>query len=250
MVLGSGWGEVVSALAPQKPFPYQDLPGLGRAGVEGHAGQVAQGMAGGKNLVIFQGRRHWYEGEGWTPIAAPIYLMKQLGVKTVVLTNAAGGIDAAYKVGDLMILEDHINLMGENPLRAPHDPKWGPRFPDMSEIYNKGLRDVVEESARAAGMRVQRGTYVAVSGPSYETPAEIRMFRTCGAHAVGMSTAPEAILARSCGMNVAAISCISNLAAGISPVPLSHAEVAEATARILPGIKSTLLGFCERVKSS
>ncbi len=243
LVLGSGWSEVVDAFDIEDAIGYESIPGLGRPGVVGHAGRLVLASSAGVSTLIFQGRRHWYEGEGWTPVALPIYVLKSFGVGTVLLTNAAGGIRDGFKPGDLMILRDHINFLGANPLIGPHQKVWGARFPDQTALYDPALREALARAAAAVGEPICEGVYLAGSGPTYETPAEIQMFRTLGADAVGMSTVPEAQLAGASGMRVAGLSCITNLAAGISPNKLSHEEVTDTTKASMARMKSVVLAF-------
>lgn len=241
LTLGSGWGSVVDSFELIDEMDYEEIPGMGAAGVQGHAGRIAWMSAEGGELFIFQGRRHYYEGVGWTPIAMPIFLSKVRGVEICLLTNAAGGIADELEVGDLMLIEDHINMLGDNPLIGPHDPFWGERFPDQTTVYDRGLLESAQAAAERVGKPVSRGIYCATSGPTFETPAEVQAFKALGAHAVGMSTVPEAILANAAGIRVGAISFITNLAAGISPVPLAHSEVMEAAAREMPKISEVIV---------
>lgn len=243
LILGSGWGEGIDAFQVRDAMPYGDLPGMGTTGVTGHAGRLAWAEYAGVPTLVFQGRRHFYEGEGWTPVALPIYLLRRLGARGVFLTNAAGGITEGMRAGDLMIVRDHLNLMGGNPLIGPCDPVWGSRFPDQTNLYDAGLRAAMRAAAARAGVPVREGVYAAVSGPAYETPAEVRAFGRLGADAVGMSTAPEAMLANAAGLRVAAVSCISNLAAGISATPLSHEDVAAAARAALPRMRALIAEF-------
>ena len=244
-ILGSGWSDVVESFRVQDTIPYGKIPGLGSPGVIGHSGRLAWVKLKHMDGFIFQGRRHWYEGEGWTPIALPIYVLKHLNAENLLLTNAAGGIREDLKPGDLMVITDHINLMSANPLMGPHIPLWGPRFPDQSCVYDQGLRDVLGKSARTIGENLKQGVYLASSGPSYETPAEIHAFKTLGADAVGMSTVPEAILANSAGLKVAGISCITNFAAGISKTKLTHEEVTATTLAAMARMKALLFQFAK-----
>ena len=184
IICGSGWGGIVDAFEIRKTLPYGKLPALGEPGVIGHAGRLVWASLHGVETLIFQGRRHFYEGEGWTPVAFPLYVLKQLGVPTLLLTNAAGAIRADLKPGHLMILRDHINFIGANPLVGAHDPFWGERFPDQSYVYSTELRKKLGRAAAQCGMRITEGVYLAASGPLYETPAEIQMFKTLGADAV------------------------------------------------------------------
>ena len=243
MILGSGWSEVVEEFEILDALPYAEIPGLGRPQVSGHAGRLARVRAHGREGWIFQGRRHWYEGEGWTPVALPVFVLKQAGIRALVLTNAAGGIRNELHPGDLMVLSDHINLMNSNPLIGSHDPFWGPRFPDQSSVYDAALSRALHQAAASLGHTLHEGVYLAGSGPTYETPAEIRAWRALGADAVGMSTVPEAMLANACGLRVAALSCITNYAAGILSQPLHHEEVTEITRASMDRMKAILLAF-------
>jgi purine-nucleoside phosphorylase len=247
LILGSGWGEAMRPFRCIDEIAYAEIPGLGAAGVAGHAGRLALVGAEGRTILVFQGRRHYYEGAGWEPVALPIFVCKALGVSRILLTNAAGGIRSDLRAGDLMVLEDHIQHMGSSPLIGSHDPFWGPRFPDQSRVYDAELCGFLEQAGRDAGVPLSRGVYLAVSGPYYETPAEIRAFARWGADAVGMSTVPEAALARAAGLRVCALSCITNLAAGISPVPLSHEEVTAATSAAMPRMQKLLTAFLRRL---
>ena len=243
LILGSGWSEVAAAFEKLGEISYSDIPGLGQTGVVGHAGRLLWGKASGVETFVFQGRRHVYEGVGWEPVAIPLYLSKNFGAKNVFLTNAAGGTRAEWSAGDLMIIEDHINLMGVTPFLGAHDPFWGARFPDQSFVYDKGLRAMLARAAGAVGIALRRGVYLAGTGPTYETPAEVRAWRTLGADAVGMSTVPEAMLANAAGMKVVALSCITNMASGILDQPLSHEEVTETTKRSMSNMKAVIFQF-------
>jgi purine-nucleoside phosphorylase len=244
LVLGSGWGTVVDALGAREIAPYTELPGLGDTGVDGHAGRLLVTSHGGRDTLVFQGRRHWYEGCGWTPIAAPVYIAAGLGVRSVLLTNAAGGIRSSLSPGDLMVIDDHINAMGVNPLIGPHRPPWGPRFPDQTCVYDPRLRHALDEAARRdGGTEPAHGVYLATAGPTYETPAEVRVYRGMGADAVGMSTVPEAILANAAGLKVAGLSCITNMAAGKAGPPLRHEDVVAATAEARTRMSALLAAF-------
>jgi len=232
VVLGSGLGEFAHTAADPKIYPYADIPHFKGVGVEGHAGRLVLGRVGNKNVAILQGRCHYYEGHHINEVVFPVRVLCGLGVKKILLTNAAGGISPSLEPGDLMLIRDHINLMGTNPLRGANDDRLGPRFPDMSDVYDKEIIEIMKEEMKSLGLKVSTGIYAALGGPSYETPAEIKMLAALGADAVGMSTIPEAIAARHMGARVAGISCISNLAAGISKKPLDHKEVTETADRV------------------
>ncbi|HUE82558.1 MAG TPA: purine-nucleoside phosphorylase [Pyrinomonadaceae bacterium] len=232
LVLGSGLGAFADDLSEATAIPYEEIPGFSSSTAEGHAGKLVLGKVDKVPVLAMQGRVHFYEGYSLEEVTFPIRTFKLLGVKTLVLTNAAGGIDVELTQGGLMVISDHLNLMGVNPLRGTNDERFGPRFPDMTEVYSKELQEIVVEEARAIEVEVRRGIYAALAGPSYETPAEIHMLRTFGADAVGMSTVPEAIVARHMGMNVLGISCITNMAAGIGDEPISHAEVMETGEKV------------------
>lgn len=250
LICGSGWSDVVAAFKEKGSLSYGDIPGMGAPGVVGHAGKLAWAELSGIETFVFQGRRHWYEGEGWTPVALPVYLLKQMGARAVVLTNAAGGVRADLTPGTLMIIEDHINLMNANPLLGPHNPAWGPRFPDQSTVYNKALREALESAGKAVGQKLAKGVYLAGSGPLYETPAEIRAWRALGADAVGMSTVPEAQLANAAGLKVLGLSCITNLAAGVSKNPLTHEEVTATTKAAMAGMKTLIVQLWKELSLS
>ena len=219
MVLGSGLGDFGEEFQDAVAIPYQEIPGFPTSTVEGHAGRLVIGKVDNVPVLAMQGRVHFYEGYSLEEVTFPIRTFKLLGIKTLVLTNAAGGIDVQLSQGALMLISDHLNLMGANPLRGPNDERFGPRFPDMSDVYSRELQQLAIEEARAMGVELRRGIYAALPGPSYETPAEIHMLRGFGADAVGMSTVPEAIVARQMGMGVLGISCITNMAAGVRARP-------------------------------
>jgi purine-nucleoside phosphorylase len=229
LILGSGLGVLGDELEDAVTIPYEDIPHFPVSTVEGHAGELIIGTLQGRNVVLMKGRFHMYEGYEPERTALPVRVMKALGVKTLLVTNAAGGVNLDYKPGNLMLISDHINLTGRNPLMGPNDNALGVRFPDMSEAYSRRLRTVAKETAAELGFSVQEGVYVGLLGPNYETPAEIRMLRTLGVDAVGMSTVSEVIVARHSGIEILGISCISNMAAGILDQPLSHQEVMETT---------------------
>jgi purine-nucleoside phosphorylase len=247
IVLGSGLGDFADTLLEAIATPYGQIPHWPASNVVGHAGRLVIGNVAGKRVAALSGRVHYYEGHDLGTIVFPIRVMGRLGVKRVILTNAAGGINTGFGQGALMIIDDHINLLGSNPLVGPNDDRFGPRFPDMSEIYSTRLRALADEAARVKHVPVSHGVYVAVHGPSYETPAEIRFFRTIGADAVGMSTVPEAIAARHMGLEVLGISCITNMAAGVLPQPLVHDEVMETARRVRGSFIALLEGILERV---
>jgi len=232
LVLGSGLGAFADELDEAARVPYDQIPGFARSTVAGHAGSLVIGKVGTVPVVAMQGRVHSYEGYSLEEVTFPVRTFKLLGIETLLLTNAAGGINVQLSEGTLMIISDHLNLMGVNPLRGPNDERFGPRFPDMSEVYSRALQEMVVEEANSLGIEVRRGIYAALSGPSYETPAEIHMLRSFGVDAIGMSTVPEAIVARHMGMKVLGISCITNMAAGISDSPINHDEVMETGNRV------------------
>ena len=232
LVLGSGLGDFCDRLENVTEIPFARIPGLPVSTVEGHAGALLLGSCRGRRVAALRGRVHCYEGYTPQEVSLPVRLMVKLGAKTVVLTNAAGGVNLDFSPGTLMLLTDHINFAGANPLTGPNLDELGPRFPDMSDVYTRSLREKLVPLAAQAGIPLREGVYAMYSGPSYETPAEIRMFRTLGADAVGMSTVPEAIAARHAGAQVMGVSCITNMAAGILPQPLSHAEVVETAERV------------------
>ncbi len=229
LVLGSGLGGFANDLGDGVRIPYEDIPDMPRPLVIGHAGNLCTGSLSGVPVACLQGRSHIYEGHTPARAVFGVRVLAELGCTSVLLTNAAGGIHASFEPGDLMLITDHLNLLGDNPLRGPNYGE-GPRFPDLSQAYDAGLLQSARAAARGAQLTLREGVYAAMLGPSYETPAEIRMLRTLGADAVGMSTVPEVIALRQLGVRVGAMSCITNLAAGISAQPLDHSEV-EATAR-------------------
>lgn len=232
LVLGSGLGSYADTLEDAVRLAYQDIPNFPVPSIPGHSGALVFGRKNGTDVVVMQGRIHYYEGLPQQEITLPIRVLAALGVKTVVLTNACGGVNLDFAPGDLMLISDHINLSGSNPLIGPNLDAFGPRFPDMSDLYTGSLRKAIREKAREAGIALREGVYGMYSGPNYETPAEIRMYRILGADTVGMSTVPEALVAGHCGMQVVGISCITNMAAGVLPVKLSHAEVAETASQV------------------
>lgn len=227
LVLGSGLGAFADELAEAVALDYAEIPGFARSTVEGHAGRLVLGKVAGVPIAAMQGRFHYYEGYEWEDVTFPIRTLGMLGIKTLVLTNAAGGLNNSLKQGSLMLISDHLNLIGTNPLRGANDARFGPRFPDLTDVYDREFQEIASHEAHAMELELRRGIYAALSGPSYETPAEIRMLRALGADAVGMSTVPEAIVARHMGLKVLGISCITNMAAGVLDKPIDHAEVIE-----------------------
>ncbi len=232
IVLGSGLGAFAGDLSDANSIAYSEIPGFAQATVEGHAGRLVIGKAGEVPIVAMQGRFHFYEGYSLEEVTFPIRVLKLLGVRTLILTNAAGSLNTEFTPGSLMIISDHINLLGANPLTGPNDDRFGPRFPDLTSTYDPDLQNLVIEEAKTMGLEMRRGVYAALSGPSYETPAEIHMVRTLGGDAVGMSTVPEAIVARHMEMQVIGISCITNLAAGVSNRPVDHSQVISTGERV------------------
>ncbi len=247
VVLGSGLGDFATRLADAVSIPYSEIPGWPASAVIGHAGRLVVGTLGGRRVAALSGRAHVYEGHDFRTVTFATRVLGVLGVRVLVLTNAAGGINAGFSPGTLMLIEDHINLMGGNPLTGPNDERFGARFPDMTAVYSARLRGYAEEAAHAIGLRLARGVYAALRGPSYETPAEIRFLRTIGADAVGMSTVPEAIAARHMGLEVLGISCITNPAAGVLPEPLDHSEVMAVAARVHGEFSALLEGIIGRL---
>jgi purine-nucleoside phosphorylase len=247
LVLGSGLGPFADAMPDAFTVPYADIPHFPASSVIGHAGRLVGGTVRGRHVLALSGRAHLYEGHDLRTVTFAVRVLSRLGIRTLILTNAAGGINTAFTEGALMVIDDHINLLGSNPLMGPNDDRFGPRFPDMTEVYSRRLRALADDTARAIGLTLQHGVYLAVHGPSYETPAEIRAFRTLGADAVGMSTVPEAIVARQMSMEVLGISCITNMAAGVLPQPLNHDEVMATTRRVRESFAALLEGIIERL---
>jgi purine-nucleoside phosphorylase len=247
IVLGSGLGAFADSLADATAVPYADIPHWPASRVIGHAGKLVAGTAAGKRVLALSGRVHFYEGHDLRTVTFATRVLGRLGVKMLILTNAAGGINLRFGQGALMVIDDHINLLGTNPLIGPNDDRFGLRFPDMSEVYSRRLRGLTDVAAREKGVAVEHGVYIAVTGASYETPAEIRAFRTLGADAVGMSTVPEAIVARHMEIEVLGISCISNMAAGILPQPVTAEEVIETTNRVRDQFIALLEGIIGRL---
>ncbi|GIN60664.1 purine nucleoside phosphorylase [Robertmurraya siralis] len=232
LILGSGLGVLADEIENAVSIPYQEIPDFPVSTVEGHAGQLVFGQLNGAPVVAMQGRFHYYEGYSFEQVTFPVRVMKELGVKSLIVTNAAGGINESFSAGDLMLITDHINNMGSNPLIGKNDSRLGARFPDMSEAYSKELIHKAKAIASQLNIKLQEGVYVGNTGPTYETPAEVRMLRVMGGDAVGMSTVPEVIVARHSGLEVLGISCISNMASGILDQPLNHEEVIETTEKV------------------
>jgi purine-nucleoside phosphorylase len=247
IVLGSGLGALAERMPEPLVMPYADLPHWPVPRVVGHAGRLVVGRLGGRRVVLLSGRVHVYEGYAPADVVFATRVMGRFGVRQIVLTNAAGGINLAFGTGALMVIDDHINLMGTNPLLGPNDERFGPRFPDMTEVYSRRLRTIADAAAVASGVPVVHGVYAAVHGPSYETPAEIRYLRAIGADAVGMSTVPEALAARHMGLEVLGISCITNMAAGVCPEPLDHEEVLRTARRVRTAFAALLEAVVERL---
>ena len=248
IVLGSGFHQVRTALRVDKKISFARLPGFPRPTVEGHAGEVCFGHLGSAPVLVVSGRAHYYEGHTMEQVTFAVRVLAAFGISDLLLTNAAGGINPAYRPGDFMVVTDHINFMGVNPLRGPVRAGLN-RFVDLTDTYDVGLRQGLLVVGRTSGLKVRRGVYLAVGGPSYETPAEIRAFARLGADAVGMSTVPEAIVARQCGLRVAAVSCITNFAAGIHRHPLSHTEVLTTAERVQASAARWLRNFAEHYQA-
>jgi len=247
LILGSGLGVLADDIENPIVLPYEEIPEFPVSTVSGHAGKLIIGELSGKKVVAMQGRFHFYEGYTMNMVTFPVRVMKLLGVEKLIVTNAAGGVNEEFKPGDLMIITDHINNMGTNPLIGANDERFGPRFPDMSEAYSKSLRMKAKKVASVLEIKVKEGVYVGNTGPTYETPAEIRFARAIGGDAVGMSTVPEVIVAGHCGMEVLGISCITNMAAGILDQPLSHEEVIETTELVKASFKSFIKQIVEKI---
>jgi purine-nucleoside phosphorylase len=249
VILGSGMGAVAEAVDSPAVIPYADIPGWPESTVEGHAGRMITGMLGGRNVAVLQGRAHYYEGYPIDRVTFSVRVLQRLGVKDLIVTNAAGGIHPDLAPGDLMLITDHLNLLGmggTNPLRGPNDSRLGPRFPDMSQAYDRGLHDLAKQAAAKCGLALREGVYACLAGPSFETPADLRFLRLIGADAVGMSTVPEVIVARHGGMRVLGISVISNRACVDGSSPASHAEVLAASGRAVPNLVRLLKTLCEK----
>jgi len=263
VVLGSGLGAFADEIENAVQIPYEEVPHFARSTVQGHAGQLVLGEVEGVPVAVQQGRFHFYEGYEMEQVMFPMRVFGRLGVKNVILTNAAGSLSTEMRPGSLMLISDHLNLMGVNPLRGKNDEQFGPRFPDMTDVYTKSLQEIAIREADAIAksrfdsgrdaehtMFLHRGVYCALSGPTYETPSEIRMYRLLGADAVGMSTVPEAIAARHQGMNILGISCITNFGAGMTAEPINHQEVMETGARVAEIFKDLLRRIIKRIETT
>jgi purine-nucleoside phosphorylase len=246
VILGSGLGNVVDAIEVDASIPYGEIPGARASTVVGHQGRMILGRAKGVEVAVMQGRVHFYEGYEMEEVMFLSRVLGRLGIKKLIVTNAAGGVNTSFVAGDLMLISDHINFMGVNPLRGPNVEELGVRFPDMSEAYPESLRAIAKDVAASMNLKLQEGVYLALSGPTYETPAEIRAFRVLGADAVGMSTVPEVIAMSHMQIPVLGISCITNMAAGILKQKLTHTEVMETTARVQKEFTGLVLGVLER----
>jgi purine-nucleoside phosphorylase len=250
LVLGSGLGGFADELTDATRIPYVKIPGFAQSTAVGHAGQLVIGKADGVAVAAMQGRVHFYEGYSAKEVTLPMRVFSRMGIKAAILTNAAGGINTGYKQGALVVIRDHINLQGVNPLIGANDERFGPRFPDMSKAYSEAYRTTVAEEARRLKMEIQEGVYAVLSGPNYETPAEIRYLRTIGADLVGMSTVPEVIVARHMGIEVLGISCVTNMAAGIVDQVINHEEVMETGARVRTQFVALLRAVIPRIAAS
>ncbi len=246
IILGSGLGDFADEYDGIR-VPYAEIPGFQASNVAGHKGLLVFAEVAGKPVVMMQGRYHFYEGHSMQTVTYPIKVMKKLGVENLIVTNAAGLVHKEFTPGDLMLIADHINFLGTNPLIGANDSDLGPRFPDQSDVYTKKLRDIAKEVAKNINLDVKEGVYCALTGPTYETPSEVKMVRNFGADAVGMSTVPEAIVANWCGINVLGISCLTNFACGVIDQPLSHLEVIETADRIKDSFKKFLFELVKAI---
>jgi purine-nucleoside phosphorylase len=245
LILGSGLGELANEIEEAVTIPYHEIPHFPVSTVEGHAGNLVIGTLCKKKVVAMQGRFHFYEGYSLQEVTFPVKVMKQLGITTLIVTNACGGMNKNFKPGDLMIITDHLNMTGSNPLIGPNLEELGPRFPDMSRAYSNELRELTKKKAKELSLNIQEGVYAAISGPSYLTPAELIMIRNLGADAIGMSTVPEVIVANHMGLNVLGISCITDMAIGEELEPLTHEQVVEVANKTKPTFKALLKGIIE-----
>lgn len=247
LILGSGLGDMAEEAENKIIIDYKDIPNFPVSTVQGHKGRLIFGTIRGRKVVFMQGRFHYYEGYKMEEVVFPVWVFKALGVKKLIVTNAAGGVNIGYRPGDLMLIKDHINYTNNNPLIGPNIEEFGPRFPDMSEAYSRELQEIVRSCASDIGISLQEGTYIFLTGPSYETPAEIRALRILGADAVGMSTVPEVVAAKHCGIMSVGISCITNMAAGILDQPLNHREVMETADRVKANFTKLIKSVVERI---
>jgi purine-nucleoside phosphorylase len=250
LVLGSGMGGLAKYMKDRRVIPYARIPHFPVPSVPGHAGNLVSGTLGGARLIVLQGRFHYYEGHSLQTVTFPVRVLQFLNVRVLILTAATGGIRSDLLPGSVVSVSDHLNLIGANPLRGPHDDRLGPRFPDMTEVYSKRLRDLASEEAQRLGLDLKAGIYACLPGPSYETPAEIRMLRVLGADVVGMSTVPEAIVARQAGMEVLALALVTNAAAGVLGTPISHEEVLEAGRRATPLLETMIQRVVSRLQDT
>lgn len=248
LILGSGLGDLAEEAEDRTVIDYKDIPNFPVSTVQGHKGRLVFGRIEGKRVVFMQGRFHYYEGYKLKEVVFPIWVFKALGVEKLIVTNAAGGVNMSFTPGDLMLIKDHINFTNNNPLIGPNLEVFGPRFPDLSEAYSAELSETVRKSADENGIKLQEGTYMFLTGPSFETPAEIKAFRIMGADAVGMSTVPEVVAANHCGIKTAGISCITNMAAGILGQPLSHLEVMETGERVKDKFSKLIKSIVKNIK--
>lgn len=246
LILGSGLGELADEIENPIVIPYEEIPSFPVSTVEGHAGQLVYGMLGGKHVLALQGRFHYYEGYSMDEVTFPVRVMSMLGTNSIIVTNAAGGVNENFTPGDLMLITDHINSFGTNPLIGPNDDKFGPRFPDLTQAYDLDYQKLVKDVATDLNLSLQEGVYYGTTGPTYETPAEVRMIQTVGGDAVGMSTVPEVIVARHAGINVVGISCISNLAAGMGE-ELNHEDVIAVTTKIRSSFKQLIVNVLQKI---
>lgn len=243
LILGSGLGVLGDEAEKKNIIDYYDIPNFPVSTIEGHKGRFIFGEIAGRKVAVMQGRFHYYEGYTMKEVAFPVWVMRALGIKKLIVTNAAGGVNTSYSAGDLMLIKDHINLMGSNPLIGPNFDIYGTRFPDMSNAYPMGMRDMVKKISNSLNIPIKEGVYASMTGPAYETPAEIRMARVIGADAVGMSTVPEVIAANHSGMEVIGISCITNMAAGVLDRPLNHDEVIETANEVKDKFIKLIMGI-------
>ncbi len=246
LILGSGLGELADEIEDRVVIAYEEIPNFPVSTVEGHAGQLVYGSLGGKKVLALQGRFHFYEGYSMGEVTFPVRVMSMLGAHSLIVTNAAGGVNEDFEPGDLMMITDHINFTGTSPLIGPNDEAYGPRFPDLSQAYDREYQTLIEKSAGELELPLKQGVYMGFTGPTYETPAEVRMTRTLGGDAVGMSTVSEVIVARHAGLRVAGISCITNLAAGMG-AELNHEDVIEVSARIRSSFKELIVSLLEKI---